>query len=217
MPSLMHPRTDLYVLIQQQRNHHERTIEAIHHRHIAGLKGVQQLTQQGRFSSLLAGIRPDGEIHRAGGCQGQNRNGSSDGKPDAWFLSFCLRVLELILLGIGFFVMSWGSGYLEEGGTVGMRWLIATYFLHTVGELCLSPVGLSSTTKLAPKRLVGQMMGTWFMGAALGNLIAGLVAGYIEAMPLAELFGTVATIVGVTGVLFLVLARPIGKLAVGIK
>ena len=126
--------------------------------------------------------------------------------------------LGLVLLGVGFLVMSWGSSYLgAEGATVGMRWLIVTYFFHTVGELCLSPVGLSSTTKLAPKRLVGQMMGTWFMGAALGNLIAGLVAGYIEAMPLTQLFGTVATIVAVTGGLFLILARPIGKLAVGIK
>ena len=45
------------------------------------------------------------------------------------------------------------------------------YFFHTVGELCLSPVGLSSMTKLAPGRLVGQMMGAWFMGAAIGNLV----------------------------------------------
>ncbi len=124
--------------------------------------------------------------------------------------------LGLVLLGLGFFVMSWGSSYLDQG-KVGMQWLVATYFLHTVGELCLSPVGLSSTTKLAPDRLVGQMMGTWFMGAALGNLIAGLVAGYIEAMPLTQLFGTVATIVGIAGLAFLVLAKPIGKLAVGIR
>lgn len=122
----------------------------------------------------------------------------------------------LVLLGAGFFVLSWGSTYVETG-KVGMGWLVSTYFLHTVGELCLSPVGLSSTTKLAPPRLVGQMMGTWFMGAALGNLVAGLVAGYIEAMPLPQLFGTVATIVAVSGLVFLVLAKPIGKLAVGIK
>ena len=50
-------------------------------------------------------------------------------------------------------------------------WLLTTYFIHTVGELCLSPVGLSSVTKLAPRRLVGQMMGTFFMGNALGNLM----------------------------------------------
>ena len=61
------------------------------------------------------------------------------------------------------------------------------------------------------------MMGTWFMGAALGNLVAGLVAGYIEAMPLPQLFGTVATIVGICGLVFLILAKPFNKLAGGVK
>ena len=125
--------------------------------------------------------------------------------------------MGLVLLGVGFLVLAWGSTYVEAGAKVGMRWRIVTYFLHTVGELCLSPVGLSSITKLAPDRLVGQMMGTWFMGAALGNLVAGLVAGYIEAMPLPQLFGTVATIVIVCGLVFLVLARPFNKLAVGVR
>ena len=69
----------------------------------------------------------------------------------------------LVLLGVGFLVLAWGSTYLGDGAKVGMQWLVVTYFLHTVGELCLSPVGLSSVTKLAPDRLVGQMMGTWFM------------------------------------------------------
>jgi len=122
----------------------------------------------------------------------------------------------LILLGAGFLVMAWGSTYVEDGA-VGMRWLVSTYFLHTVGELCLSPVGLSSVTKLAPTRLVGQMMGTWFMGAALGNLIAGLVAGYIEAMPLPSLFGTVAAIVIVSGFLFLIFSKPIRHMCQGIN
>ncbi len=125
--------------------------------------------------------------------------------------------LGLVLLGVGFLVLAWGSTHVETATKVGMRWLIVTYFLHTIGELCLSPVGLSSITKLAPDRLVGQMMGTWFMGAALGNLVAGLVAGYIEAMPLPQLFGTVATIVMVSGVIFLILAKPFNKLAVGVK
>ncbi len=121
----------------------------------------------------------------------------------------------LILLGVGFLVLAWGSTYLGGGAKVGMQWLVVTYFFHTVGELCLSPVGLSSMTKLAPDRLVGQMMGTWFMGSALGNLIAGLVAGYIEEKPLPELFGTVATIVMVAGVLFLLFAPLINKKMIG--
>ncbi len=122
----------------------------------------------------------------------------------------------LILLGAGFLVMAWGSTYVETG-QVGMRWLVATYFLHTIGELCLSPIGLSSVTKLAPDRLVGQMMGTWFMGAALGNLVAGLVAGKIETMPLPQLFSTVAIIVIISGGIFLVLFKPIKWLAAGVK
>jgi POT family proton-dependent oligopeptide transporter len=133
--------------------------------------------------------------------------------------------LGLVLLGVGFLVMMWGSAGLEtdaagkvvEGSTVGMRWLVVTYFMHTVGELCLSPVGLSSVTKLSPPRLVGQMMGTWFMGAALGNLIAGLVAGGMESMTLVGLFGTVAAIAGGAGLVFLVFCKPMNWLSAGVK
>jgi len=78
-------------------------------------------------------------------------------------------------------------------------------------------VGLSSVTKLAPDRLVGQMMGTWFMGSALGNLVAGLVTGYIEAMPLEQLFGIVAAIVIGCGLIYLIFAKPIRWLAAGIN
>jgi len=123
----------------------------------------------------------------------------------------------LFMLGVGFMVMAWGSTFVREDGPgVSPMWLVVTYFLHTTGELCLSPVGLSSITKLSPKRLVGQMMGTWFMGAALGNLIAGLVAGQFETLPLPQLFRTVAFISGGTGVLFLIFSGPIRKL-VGAK
>ncbi|MDH3284841.1 MAG: peptide MFS transporter [Acidobacteriota bacterium] len=129
----------------------------------------------------------------------------------------------LVLLGAGFFVLAWGANYIPNGASadpgVGITpaWLLATYFFHTVGELCLSPIGLSSITKLSPKRLVGQMMGTWFMGAALGNLIAGLVAGYLEALPTVQLFTAVAGIAAGCGLLFLVLARPLNWLAAGVK
>ncbi len=128
--------------------------------------------------------------------------------------------LGLILLGVGFFVLAWGSTFYQEGvdgGKVNPMWLIVTYFFHTVGELCLSPVGLSSVTKLSPQRLVGQMMGTWFLGAALGNLIAGLVAGYIETFPQYLLFSVVGGFVVVFGVFFVILKNPIQKLAGGIK
>ncbi|HUF30232.1 MAG TPA: hypothetical protein VMM77_06165 [Gemmatimonadaceae bacterium] len=60
------------------------------------------------------------------------------------------------------------------------RTLVGSYFFQTVGELCLSPVGLSSMTKLSPRKYVGQMMGIWFLASALGNLIAGLVGGNVD-------------------------------------
>jgi POT family proton-dependent oligopeptide transporter len=117
----------------------------------------------------------------------------------------------LTFLAIGFLVLAWGASFTAGGARVSMFWLITTYLLHTVGELCLSPVGLSSVTKLAPRPLVGQMMGTWFMGSALGNLIAGLAAGGFEGMGVEELFLSVAKVTGVAGVVLLVLARPIRR------
>jgi len=77
-------------------------------------------------------------------------------------------------------------------------------------------VGLSSITKLSPPKFVGQMMGTWFMGAALGNLVAGLVAGQFETLPLPGLFVAVAASVGAAGVLFFLFSRPIRRMMGGV-
>ena len=118
----------------------------------------------------------------------------------------------LAFLAIGFLILAWGARFTTGGVRVSMLWLIVTYLLHTVGELCLSPVGLSSVTKLSPKSLVGQMMGTWFMGTALGNLIAGLAAGGFQGMGVAELFSSIAKVTGVAGIVLLILSRPIRRL-----
>lgn len=109
------------------------------------------------------------------------------------------------LLGLagGFFVIAWGAANAEDGSLVSPVWLVVMYFLHTVGELSLSPVGLSSITKLSPAGRVGQMMGVWFIGTALGNLFAGLVAGQLETLAAAALFGNVAMIIGISGVVAL--------------
>jgi POT family proton-dependent oligopeptide transporter len=66
-------------------------------------------------------------------------------------------------------------------------WLVLSYLFQTFGELSLSPVGLSSMTKLAPLKFKGQMMGVWFMADALGNLIAGLVGGHVDPEKLQEM------------------------------
>jgi POT family proton-dependent oligopeptide transporter len=120
--------------------------------------------------------------------------------------------LGLLGLAAGFFVLSWGAANSGNGQLVSPAWLVVTYFLHTCGELCLSPVGLSSMTKLAPKGRVGQMMGVWFIGSALGNLIAGLVAGQIENLPSQQVFWLVAMSVGGAGVVALLLAPAVRKL-----
>ncbi|MES2179067.1 MAG: peptide MFS transporter [Gemmatimonadota bacterium] len=97
----------------------------------------------------------------------------------------------LAITGVSFLVMVAATNKVISGGGVGVRvsvlWLIATYFLQVVGELALSPVGLSSVTKLAPPRFVGQMMGVWFMSISLGNLVAGLLGGHVDPEKLAEM------------------------------
>jgi proton-dependent oligopeptide transporter, POT family len=121
----------------------------------------------------------------------------------------------LALLAVGFFILAWGAHIAMSGVKVGMQWIIITYLLHTAGELCLSPVGLSSVTKLAPRNLGGQLMGTWFMGTALGNLIAGLAAGGFEGMSVSELFAAVGKVAAVAGLILLIFAKPIRRLVGG--
>jgi POT family proton-dependent oligopeptide transporter len=91
-------------------------------------------------------------------------------------------------------------------------WLTATYFLHTIGELVLSPVGLSAMTVLAPARIGGLMMGVWFLATSVGNFIGGRVSGLYESLPLPSLFGAVAGFSIVAGVLLMVLSPSMRKL-----
>ncbi|HKZ01662.1 MAG TPA: peptide MFS transporter [Pyrinomonadaceae bacterium] len=91
--------------------------------------------------------------------------------------------LGLFFAAIGFVLMIFAANIVVGSGgslKVSPWWLVASYFFQTVGELCLSPVGLSSMTKLSPRKFVGQMMGIWFLASALGNLIAGLVGGNVD-------------------------------------
>jgi len=125
--------------------------------------------------------------------------------------------LGLLGLAAGMFVLAWGASYSSDTTRVSMAWLIVTYFLFTVGELALSPVGLSSMTKLAPPGRLGQMMGVWFIAAALGNLFAGLVAGTLEALPPEALFRNVALFSGAAGVLALALSPWVKRLTGGIR
>jgi POT family proton-dependent oligopeptide transporter len=89
--------------------------------------------------------------------------------------------LGLLGMALGFLILAAAARLVAAGNTVSMGWLTTVYLIHTFGELCLSPVGLSVFTKLAPVRLVGQSLGVWFMGTALGNLIAARIAGEFDA------------------------------------
>jgi POT family proton-dependent oligopeptide transporter len=123
--------------------------------------------------------------------------------------------LGVMLMGSGFLVMAAAAAIVAAGSKVSPNWLIVTYLLHTFGELCLSPVGLSYYTKLTPKRFVGQMMGMWFMAMSLGNLVAGLIAGEFDDNNVAAMPGQYMHIVYFSvglGAVLLILSRPVKRL-----
>lgn len=125
--------------------------------------------------------------------------------------------IGLILVGVGFWILSVAAGIAGGGTKVTPLWLVSVYLIHTFGELCLSPVGLSNITKLAPARYVSQAMGIWFLGASLGNYMAGQAAGYIEHFPAQQVFFIVFCIASGVGVFIALVSKPIAKLMGGVK
>jgi POT family proton-dependent oligopeptide transporter len=124
--------------------------------------------------------------------------------------------LGLALAGVGFLIMVYPANMLVAANgaiKVSSIWLAMSYLFQTFGELSLSPVGLSSMTKLSPRRFVGQMMGIWFLATAVGNLIAGLVGGSVDPEKLEQ---TPQLFVGTTIALF-VAAAVLGLLAIPIS
>jgi proton-dependent oligopeptide transporter, POT family len=122
---------------------------------------------------------------------------------------------------LGFMSMSFavlipaGAMAQAEGVRVSPMWLVTAYFISELGELCLSPVGLSAVTKLAPLRILGLMMGVWFLSNSFGNKLAGYAAGFISSMPLQSLFGTVTIVLAVSAVVMVLLVKPIRGLMGG--
>jgi proton-dependent oligopeptide transporter, POT family len=121
----------------------------------------------------------------------------------------------LFFAGLGFLIMVPAvKEVVASGGTlkVSMLWLIFSYILQTMGELSLSPVGLSSMTKLAPAKFGGQMMGVWFLAASLGNLLAGIVGGDVDPNKLelmSPLFIRTTMSLFISAAVLLMLVRPI--------
>ena len=119
--------------------------------------------------------------------------------------------LGLVGMALGFLAMFVAARIVADGLPAAAYWLVLTYLLHTFGELCLSPVGLSSVTKLVPQRFVGQSLGIWFLAASLGNLIAGRIAGEFDAENVSAMPGQYLDIFwfGMVAALILLIISPV--------
>lgn len=132
--------------------------------------------------------------------------------------------MGLFLLGIGFVVLAYGSKDIPQGAqtaSVSMIWLIAAYFFHTTGELCLSPVGLSYVSKLSPKKLVGLIFGLWFASSAIANIIGSRIGGLIdhisETYSMSHFFGLFAALPWTAALILLLLTPLLKKMMHGIR
>jgi len=131
-----------------------------------------------------------------------NRNPSSPAK----------FTIALVLLGLGFAVMIGAATAAAGGAKVSPMWLVVSYLLQTLGELCLSPVGLSAMSKLAPVRIAGLVMGVWFLALSVGNYLAGMASSVYETMPLPTLF-TIVTVTALgTALVLALLVKPIQRM-----
>jgi proton-dependent oligopeptide transporter, POT family len=126
--------------------------------------------------------------------------------------------LGLFFLSLSFaLVIPAAKAFESSGGRVSPMWLVGLYFLQMVGELCLSPVGLSMVTKLSPTRLVGLMMGVWFFATAMGNYVAGWIAGFLQDRPFSDVFQAAFLNLVIATVILAALIVPIKKLMRGVK
>jgi POT family proton-dependent oligopeptide transporter len=134
----------------------------------------------------------------------------------AWKYSF-----GLILLGVGFGLLAFGSSGVAEGAKVSMIWLILAYLFHTLGELCLSPLGLSYVSKLVPARMIAFMFGMWYLAIAIGNKLAGSFGGMIDEITeqySLSTFFLIFTVIPIgAGVLVALLNPLLKKLMHGVK
>lgn len=126
--------------------------------------------------------------------------------------------LALVAMGLGYLILVPAAQTAATGVKVTALFLICTYLLHTVGELMLSPVGLSTFSRLAPERFTSQMMGFWFVASSLGNLMAGLLASGMDteqASGLPDAFFRIFLTSAAVGVVLILLARPLTRWALG--
>ena len=125
--------------------------------------------------------------------------------------------LGLLLVSLSFLLLAPAAAIAQgQAVRVSPTWLFGVYLLQVMGELCLSPIGLSVVTKLAPARIVGSMMGVWFLSLAFGNKLGGWVAGFFTTVPLPQLFGTVFGVTAAAALVLVALVKPIRRLMGGI-
>jgi len=126
--------------------------------------------------------------------------------------------IALSMIGVSFLFLLLPANEIQDSPAVRVSpfWLIGCYFIQELGELSLSPVGLSVFTKLAPVKIVGMMLGVWFLADSVGNKVAGFAAGFISSAPLPQLFGVVAAVcLGASAVAFLMI-KPVRGLMGGV-
>jgi POT family proton-dependent oligopeptide transporter len=123
----------------------------------------------------------------------------------------------LLFGGLAFAILVPAAMMATGGAQVAQWWLVTTYFLQTMGELCLSPVGLSAMTKLAPERAAGFMMGIWFLSTSIGNWLAGEAASLYSSMPLPTLFGSVAAFSIAAALVLALMIKPTVRMMSGVK
>ena len=123
--------------------------------------------------------------------------------------------LGLLLVSLGFVLMLGASMQSAAEGKAALMWVVGAYFIHTMGELCLSPVGLSMVTKLAPKRYASLLMGSWFLSNAIANKLAGTIGSYADKLGEFNLFAVIVAFTAVSGLVLLVVAGPLRRMMHG--
>jgi POT family proton-dependent oligopeptide transporter len=125
--------------------------------------------------------------------------------------------LGLLGVGAGFMILIPGANIALSGAKAGPIWLFLVYLMHTLAELCLSPVGLSAMTKLAPAKVMSLVMGIWFLGASIGNFLGGQAASFYETLPLPRLLFLVALPPIGLGVVMILFKKKLEALQGGIR
>ncbi len=134
--------------------------------------------------------------------------------------------LGMILLGLGFIFMLIATTEVQTSMAAdkevvthkaALIWLVMTYFFHTIGELCISPVGLSVVTKLAPIKLASMLMGVWMLSTFVANILGGFIAAYVEKLGAATIFTSIGLFVIVLGIIMLIISKRLSKMMHGVN